>query len=73
MDRRSSHRCPVCQGPALEDTTMPEGVRCRRSTCTHNHTAVKCPRCLHADLESVTFEKNQFKYTCRECTNVWSV
>ena len=72
MDRRTSNRCPVCQGPAVEDAAAPEGVRCRRSTCTHNHLKIVCPRCKHADLESVMREDKQFKYTCRECTHTWS-
>lgn len=73
MERRTVNRCPVCQGPAVEDSSAPEGVRCRRSTCTHNHSDVKCPRCDHKDLESVSFENKAWKYTCRECVHSWSV
>ncbi len=73
MDRRESNRCPVCDGPAVADAAAPKGVRCRRSTCLHNHTQVKCPRCGHADLESVHFEDKQFSFTCKECTQTWKV
>ena len=71
MDRRSAQRCPVCQGPALADAAAPDGVRCRRSICTHNHANVACPRCKKKDLEGVTVKDGKFEYTCRECTHVW--
>lgn len=72
MDRRSSSRCPVCQGPATADPSAPEGIRCRRSICQHNHADVACPRCKAKDLEQVTFENGAFRYTCRDCTHSWS-
>jgi hypothetical protein len=73
MERRSSQRCPVCQGPAVADPAAPEGVRCRRSTCSHNHADIVCPRCAKRDLESVEFTADSWRYTCRECLNVWNV
>jgi hypothetical protein len=73
MERRASQRCPVCQGPALPDPAAPDGVRCRRSTCAHNHADVACPRCKKRDLESVEFTKDSWHYTCRECLNKWTI
>jgi transposase-like protein len=52
---------------------MPDGVRCRRSICTHNHAQVACPRCGERDLESVAYAEGHYSYTCRECTNTWKV
>jgi hypothetical protein len=72
-DRRSRARCPVCQGPALEDATAPEGIRCRRSVCIHNHAAVACPRCKKQDLDSVAYQKGRLTFVCKECTNTWEV
>lgn len=71
-DRRSTQRCPICQGPVLTDANRPDGTRCRNSTCLYNHTEQICPRCESQDLEGVTYEKNQYKYVCRECTHKWS-
>lgn len=51
---------------------MPDGVRCRRSICVHNHAAVECPRCKMKDLESVDFKGDAFVYVCRECTHKWN-
>ena len=72
-DRRSQGRCPVCQGPAAIDETMPEGVRCKTSVCIHNHARVVCPRCGKSDLESVGYANKKYTYTCRECTKKWDV
>ena len=73
MERRQSARCPVCQGPALMDSSAPDVVRCRISTCVHNHSSVECPRCGAADLESVDYRKNAFYYHCRECQKTWNI
>jgi hypothetical protein len=56
----------------VADATKPDGVRCRNSTCTHNHADQKCPRCGMQDLESVGYKAGRFEYTCRECLNKWS-
>lgn len=73
MDRRSTNRCPVCQGPAVADPKAADGIRCRRSICTQNHVGVACPRCKQSDLEGVTFKDGTFEYTCRDCTHQWRV
>lgn len=52
---------------------MPDGIRCRRSICIHNHADVECPRCKNKDLEAVDFKSDAFAYTCRECTHRWSI
>jgi hypothetical protein len=71
MERRSNDRCPTCQGPAVNDESKPEGIRCRTSICIQNHKDKACPRCAHKDLESVRFKNGKYEYTCRECTNIW--
>ena len=73
MDRRSGDRCPVCQGPAAPDKSLADGLRCKRSTCIHNHREVACPRCKMKDLESVTFKDGKYEYTCKDCTHTWKV
>ena len=73
MDRRSGTRCPICQGPGVEDASKPEGVRCRRSTCIQNHSHAECPRCKSKHLESVTFQDATYVYKCEDCTNTWKV
>lgn len=72
MERRSGDRCPVCQGPAAPDKDRADGLRCKRSTCIHNHLDVVCPRCKMQDLESVSFKDGKYEYTCRECTHTWT-
>lgn len=81
MDRRTAQRCPVCQGPTVADANQPDGSRCRRSICIHNHQHVVCPRCGQKDLAAVDHaqpaadgKKNQeqFRYTCAECTHSWT-
>lgn len=73
MERRSGDRCPVCQGPTVRDQAMPDGVRCRRSTCSKNHEHIPCPRCHKLDLESVEFANATYTYSCRECLHRWQV
>ncbi len=74
QDRRERERCPVCQGPAVADPKAPEGIRCRKSICTHNHAAVVCPRCGVKDLESVNyFPSGEYEFICRDCTHKWRV
>ena len=70
-DRRSQERCPVCQGPARTESSGK--VICRRSTGVHNHEHIRCPRCDAATLESVSYEKGVFIYTCAECTRIFSL
>lgn len=73
MERRGVGRCPVCQGPAVEDPKGTDGIRCRASTCIHNHASVECPRCKEKDLEGVEYVGGKYKYTCKECLNKWTV
>ena len=68
-EKRQTARCPVCQGPAkTEDSGK---ITCRRSTCTHNHAHVRCPRCGSSSLDSVQFAHNTYTYTCAECTGTF--
>ena len=73
MERRSSQRCPVCQGPAKEDDNFPEGLKCRNSTCQHNFADVTCPRCSGKTVEHVTFKDNSYHLTCGDCQNHWQI
>lgn len=66
-DRRAITRCPVCHGPTKPDPSSSEGVRCRTSTCAHNHAHVKCPRCGENNLETVERDGDGFAYTCDSC------
>jgi hypothetical protein len=69
-DRRSSQRCPVCQGPFKADPAGGEG-KCRNSVCNYNHRHAMCPRCGENELESVRFEGGVFHYTCNSCKAKW--
>ncbi len=73
MNRREAERCPVCQGPAVADSGSAGGLRCRLSTCVHNHQAVTCPRCRQKDLESVTIKGGKLQYRCRDCQMDWEI
>lgn len=55
----------------MEDAGAPEGVRCRRSVCVHNHAAIECPRCHKRDLDSVSYQTGKWTYVCKECTHTW--
>lgn len=71
-DRRSSARCPTCQGPAVPDNHHPEGVRCRNSSCRHNHFKAKCPRCGAKDVAQASWKNQLWSYTCADCEHTWS-
>lgn len=73
MNRREAERCPVCQGPAVADLAAAGGMRCRLSTCVHNHQKVICPRCKQQDLGSVTISGGKLRYTCKDCLHEWSL
>jgi hypothetical protein len=71
-DRRSMNRCPTCSGPAVADEKYPEGIRCRNSSCKHNHGNVQCPRCKAKDIAQAVFKDSKWLYTCADCENKWS-
>jgi len=71
-ERRSNDRCPYCQGPAVENTKFPDGIKCRRSTCVHNHCEDVCPRCSKSDIDQVNYQDGKFELTCKECAKVWT-
>ena len=69
-DRRAALRCPVCQGPAKDDS---EGrLRCRNSLCRHNHEKLVCPRCQSEDVDPSGYDQGKTKYSCKDCQNHWS-
>ena len=70
-ERRGQVRCPVCQGPAKRNEAGT--IQCRRSTCIHNHSHVRCPRCGANELESVNFTDQTFVYTCAACTATFQI
>ena len=72
INRRSNDRCPFCQGPGQPNDKYADGVKCRNSLCTHNHTGNSCPRCKATDLESVAYKNGVFTYTCADCQNNWA-
>ncbi len=72
-ERRSTSRCPICQGPAVSDKNHPEGVRCRNSACRHNHHTTECPRCRAKDIAQATWRDDKWNYTCSDCEHVWTV
>lgn len=74
LERRSSERCPVCQGPTTLDSKG--AVKCRNSLCHQNHRHVACPRCQSGDLESVARSPggktaSSYSYTCASCQLTW--
>jgi hypothetical protein len=66
-ERRSTERCPVCQGAMKADPKMKDGWRCRTSVCAFNHSGIKCPRCQSSALEHIQFLGTGYKYTCSDC------
>lgn len=70
VDRRSRERCEVCQGP----TKLVDGkVVCRNSLCSFNFRQMVCPRCGHVGAECLDYRDLQYKLSCSECLNSWSV
>lgn len=72
LDRRSTSRCPLCQGPAVADSEAVDGIRCRNSSCRQNHLHVKCPRCGAQDISHAVFKAQKWNYTCSDCENKWT-
>lgn len=71
-ERRSGVRCPSCQGPAVIDQAFPESIRCRNSSCHHNHQDKVCPRCGAKSISSAVWRNDQWHYTCGDCENKWA-
>ena len=69
MDRRTLSRCPVCQGPSVQNADFPQGIKCRMSMCAHNFSALPCPRCGEQSPNVVSYEKGVILLECKECLN----